>query len=57
MASRNSVLRFLLIISEWMGRNSGLEDDRDVLLDDDSLENDMGELAWLVVMKFMGCMR
>ena len=46
VASRKSVTSFLLIISEWMGRKSGLDDDNDVLLeDDDVLENDKGKEA------------
>ena len=49
-ASRKSETRFLLIISEWIRRNSGLEDDRDVLRGDVSIDKDMVELAWLVVM-------
>ena len=39
-----------MISFEWMGPNSGLEDDRNVLLDDESLDKDMTELTWLVVM-------
>ena len=53
VASRKSVTSFLRIISGWMGRKCGLDDERDVLLDDDSLENDRGELAWHLI----GCMR
>ena len=50
---RKSVIRFLRIISEWIGRKSGLDDERDGLLDDESLVNDMGEVAWPLI----GCMR
>ena len=32
VASKKSVTRFLLIMSEWMGRNSGREEDKDDLL-------------------------
>ena len=54
VASRKSVTSFLLIISEWMGRKLGLDDDRDVLLDDeDVLENDKGKEAWPLI----GCNR
>ena len=42
VASRKSVTRFLLIMSEWIGRNSGLEEDNeDLLLEEiDILEKD-----------------
>ena len=53
VASRKSVTRFLRIISGWIGRKFGLDDDTDVLLDDLSLENDIGELAWPLI----GCKR
>ena len=53
MDERKSVTRFLRIISEWIGRKSGLDDERDGLLDDDSLEKDVGEVAILLI----GCMR
>ena len=53
MADRKPVTRFLRIISEWIGRKSGLDDERDGLLDDDSLEKDVGEVA----MPLIGCMR
>ena len=32
VASRKSVTRFLRIMSEWIGRNSGLEEDNEDLL-------------------------
>ena len=32
VASRKSVTRFLLIMSEWIGRNLGLEEDNEDLL-------------------------
>ena len=53
MDERKSVTRFLWIISEWIGRKSGFDDERDGLLDDESLVNDMGEVAWPLI----GCMR
>ena len=53
LASRKSVTSFLRIISGWMERKFDLDDERDVLLEDDSLANDMGELAWPLI----GCMR
>ena len=40
VASRKSVTRFLLMISECMGRNSGLEEDRDDLLLDEVDDDD-----------------
>ena len=42
VASRKSVTRFLLIMSEWIGRNSGREEDNeDLLLDEmEILEKD-----------------
>ena len=53
VASRKSVTSFLRIISGWMERKFDLDDERDVLLEDDALANDMGELAWPLI----GCMR
>ena len=35
VASRKFVRRVLLTISEWMGRKSGLDEDRDDFFDDD----------------------
>ena len=40
VASKKSVTRFLLMISECMGRNSGLEEDRDDLLLDEVDDDD-----------------
>ena len=49
VASRKSVTSFLRIISGWIGRKFGLDDDRDVLLEDDSLENITGDLVWPLI--------
>ena len=44
LADRKSVIRFLLMISEWIGRNSGLEEESDDFLDEDLEESvDIGE--------------
>ena len=45
VASKKSFIRFLLMISECMGRNSGLEEDRDDLLLDEADDDD----DWLVL--------
>ena len=56
VASRKSVIRFLLMISECMGRNSGLEEDRDdLLLDEFELVTEMDEEDnWLQVKCLIG---
>ena len=44
VASRKSVTRFLLIISECIGRKSGLEDEREDLLETVEEAVDIGEV-------------
>ena len=41
VASRKLVRRVLLTISEWMGRRSGLDEDRDDFFDDDVVDDDV----------------